>query len=86
MSETGMKILPREGHYKSVSDFFLVDETQDLRGRFFKDQKGDLSAITVTDMLVDPDRDHVALIELSDGRRIPIEKIRLRGRYVTLQS
>lgn len=85
-SESRHRQAPSPIAYRSVSDFFLVDESQDLRGRAFKPEAGSLSAGTVTDMLVDPEAKRVALIELSDGRRIPIEAIRLRGRYVTLQS
>lgn len=79
-----MHSLPENGAYKPVSDYFLVDESLDLRGRkvFGEDGVGDLC---VTDMLVDPDTQQVAIVELSDGRRMPIEMVRLKGSYVRFE-
>ncbi len=78
-----MRIVPSSGAYEPVSDYFLVDESLDLRGRQILAEDGN-TEITVKDMLVDPDTERVAMIELSDGRRLPIEHVRLKGSYVQL--
>ncbi|MGB6318347.1 MAG: hypothetical protein WBG08_06890 [Litorimonas sp.] len=85
LRETGVRDLPSTGRFEPVSDYFLVDESQDLRGRTVleADKPGEL---TVRDMLVDPDTQRVAIVELSDGRRMPIEHVRLRGSYVSLEG
>lgn len=84
LKETGMRVTPSTGEFKPVSDFFLVDEGMDLRGRRLREGDKD-STVTVSDMLVDPDTQRVALIELSDGRRIPIENVRLQGSYIRIE-
>ncbi|WP_377886417.1 PRC-barrel domain-containing protein [Algimonas porphyrae] len=77
-----MRVMPSTGHYEPVSDYYLQDESQDLRGRTVTGPDGDLG--TVKDMLVDPDIQKVAMIELSDGRRIPIKYVRLHGSQVRI--
>ena len=84
LTETGLRIAPATGNYRPVDDFFLVDETQDLRGRAVSGRAGDMGE--VTDMLVDPETHRVAMIELSDGRRVPIESVRLHGRDVRIEG
>jgi len=83
LTETGFRATPSTGAYQPVSDYFLVDEKQDLRGR--KVLSGTkFEDLCVTEMLVDPDTNRVAVIELSDGRRHPIEHVRLQGSYIKL--
>ncbi|MGB6231716.1 MAG: hypothetical protein WBF53_16485 [Litorimonas sp.] len=89
LTETGMRITPSTGHYVPVDDYFLVDESQDLRGRDVTrmlDSKEIEHVGVVADMLVDPDTREVAIIELKDGRRYPIEMVRLRGSQVRLEG
>ncbi len=83
LTETGMRITPPTKVYKPVDEFLLLDEDQDLRGRAVSDVTGDLGE--VTEMLVDPEERRVAMIELSDGRRVPIEQVRLDGQHVRLE-
>ena len=83
MTETGMRITAPTAHFRPVDDFFLVDEKQDLRGRAVTSEGRDMGH--VQDMLVDPDNRRVAMIELSDGRRLPIEMVRLDGDSVRLE-
>lgn len=85
LTETGMHVLPSTGSYVPVEDYFLVDESLDLRGRSVLGNGGHAD-LTVKDMLVDPDSKRVAMIELSDGRRLPIEHVRLQGSYVRIES
>ena len=85
LRETGVRATPSTGSYVPVSDYFLVDSKQDLRGRTLINGEGPQN-VTVKDMLVDPDTNRVAMIELTDGRRIPIEHIRLRGNHVYLEQ
>ena len=82
LKETGMRITPPAKRYQPVDDFFLLDEAQDLRGRSVTGRGGDLGSIT--EMLVDPEARRVAMIELSDGRRVPIEHVRVEGEIVRL--
>ena len=82
LTETGMRITPPTRNYQPVDDFFLLDEKQDLRGRAVENDHGPMGS--VADMLVDPEARRVAMIELSDGRRVPIENVRLRGDMVRL--
>ena len=81
-TETGMRITPPTRDYQPVDDFFLLDEKQDLRGRSVSSERGEIGS--VADMLVDPDARRVAMIELTDGRRVPIEMVRLDGETVRL--
>jgi hypothetical protein len=85
MTETGLHSLPSTGMYEPVSDYFLVDESLDLRGRRVFGDDGETD-VTVDDMLVDPDSQRVAIVELSDGRRLPIEHVRLKGSYISLET
>lgn len=77
--------MPSTGAYEPMSDYYLVDEKQDLRGRRILTNDGP-SDLSVTMMLVDPDSNRVAMIELSDGRRCPIETVRIQGSYVRLET
>lgn len=89
LKETGVRITPSTGHFAPVDDYFLVDEGQDLRGRKVTrllDSKQIEQVGTVSDMLVDPDTHQVAMIELEDGRRLPIELVRLRGSEIRLEG
>lgn len=82
MTETGMRITSPTRNYQPVDDYFLLDETQDLRGRSVESETGAMGE--VADMLVDPKARRVAMIELTDGRRVPIENVRLHGDRVHL--
>ena len=82
LTETGLRIAPPTQDFRPVDDFFLLDERQDLRGRPVTGRSGDMGE--VRDMLVDPQARRVAMIELSDGRRVPIEHVRLDGQTVRL--
>ena len=84
MTETGMRITPTTQNYAPVDDFFIVEPKLDLRGRRVSDRSGDRGE--VTNMLVDPQARRVAMIELSDGRRVPIEHVRLDGEHVRLED
>ncbi len=83
LTENGMRITPPTKDYRPVDDFLLLDEDQDLRGRAVSDVSGDLGQ--VTEMLVDPENRRVAMIELTDGRRVPIEQVRLDGQNIRLE-
>lgn len=85
LTETGFRATPSTGAYAPVSDYFLVDSKQDLRGRRIV---GDTMPddLAVADMLVDPDTNRVAMIEMTDGRRVPIEQVRLRGSHIYLEQ
>ena len=83
LTETGMRITPPTKDFRPVDDFLLLNEEQDLRGRFVSDSTGDLGQ--VTEMLVDPENRRVAMIELTDGRRVPIEQVRLDGQNIRLE-
>ena len=85
LKETGLRAVPSSGTYLPVDDFFLVDESQDLRGRAILGDENEVP-LSVNEMLVDPDTQRVAMIELSDGRRLPIERVRLQGSYVRIEN
>lgn len=82
LNEPRLHALPSTGTYKPMSDYELADQRQDLRGRTFVE--GEQETAIIQDMLVNPDTNRVEIIELSDGRRIPITYIRLKGQKVFL--
>lgn len=62
---------------KELDDYQLVNDDQDLRGHTLKTHDG-RSLGTISRMLVDPDRDHVAALVLEDGRGVPVDSVEIR--------
>ena len=58
-------------HYK------LEHENQDIRGCTLKTYDGRELGV-ISRMLVDPERENVAALVLSDGRGVPVEDVELR--------
>ena len=74
--------------YDPVDDYFLVDESHDLRGRRVTQMAANKTLEdvgVVTDMLVDPETHRVSILELNNGRHLPIEDVRLRGSHVRIE-
>ncbi|MEE4199205.1 PRC-barrel domain-containing protein [Erythrobacter sp.] len=65
-------------HLKELSDYQLVNDDQDLRGRPLYTTDGTRLGV-VERMMVDPDRDHVAALVLEDGRLVPVSEIEIRN-------
>lgn len=62
---------------QELDDYKLVNSDQDLRGQGLYTDNGTRLG-TVSRMLVDPERDHVAALVLEDGRGVPVDEIEIR--------
>lgn len=61
---------------ESLSDWELVHDDQDIRGRPVQSATGQQYG-RVEDMLVDKDKEHVVAVKLSDGRMVPAEHLEI---------
>ena len=61
---------------ETLSNWELVHDNQDIRGREVQSETGDVYG-TVEDMLVDKDKEHVAAVRLSDGRLVPASHLEI---------
>lgn len=62
---------------KDLDDYQLVNSEQDLRGHALKSTDGRKLG-TISRMLVDPDRDHVAALVLENGNGVPVNDIEIK--------
>ncbi|MEQ5786367.1 PRC-barrel domain-containing protein [Erythrobacter sp. NFXS35] len=60
-----------------LDDYKLEHRNQDLRGHHLYSHDGTRLG-TVSRMLVDPEREHVAALVLDDGRGVPVSEIEIR--------
>ena len=68
-----------------LSDFKLVDEHQDIRGRAVRDEEGrDLG--TVRYLIVNTDAEEVDTIVLENGQEFPVEAIDVRDDHVIVRA
>jgi sporulation protein YlmC with PRC-barrel domain len=61
-----------------LDDYKLEHKHQDLRGHGLYSYDGTRLG-TVSRMLVDPEREHVAALVLDDGRGVPVSDIEIKG-------
>ncbi|MGB3626941.1 MAG: PRC-barrel domain-containing protein [Henriciella sp.] len=61
---------------ESLSNWELVHDEQDIRGRDVQSETGE-SYGTVEDLMVDKDKEHVAAVKLSDGRLVPASHLEI---------
>lgn len=70
---------------ESLSNWELVHENQDIRGREVQSETGELYG-KVEDMLVDKDKEHVAAVRLSDGRLVPAHHLEITDARVVYRE
>lgn len=75
----------RFSELESLSDWELVHDNQDIRGRPVQSATGEEYG-KVEDMLVDKEKEHVIAVRLSDGRLVPAEHLEITDDLVVYKD